>query len=370
MNASCAAEWASTAHLFGDFEFAPRANLAHWVLGALVFAQVGVWALFAFEALRPARALRLGGALQALMGLYLLLWLFVFVAPRHAFSRALWRFTVGDVTQLQHLAMALLLLAAGGLDALHSTGRAHGAAVHVLWALNSLLIGALFLLHPQRSPGNAVRHQLLGLALASSALLFLASRLGGLSPAPGAAVDWGLVTAGFCYSAAGVVLLSFREAPERQHLSLTTHCQPAVVATLLALGFALLSLLAAAVAACARPCRSSRERRATSLAPARSPAHPLAPQCPPTRSSRTRTATWRSTWAATASYRKAEATSARGRRGRGVLCGRAPTGQGALQGAAARGWGRAALTPELAAAARARARARPRRRRRRARAPA
>lgn len=217
-------------------EYEEMSNQAHTVLGASVIAMVGTWVMFALEYISLLRSYLMAGSIQAGMGVYLLLWTQVLLSPDHVASGELYYYSMHDVKQLQHLGIALLLLACGFNEIFWSQGITTHRHWHVLWAISMSFVGLLFMNHPQMHVGAAVAHIMLGLFLSMGAQLFLISKRLGFPES--IYTDPYMGVAGVFFMAGGIILLSFREASETIHRGLSTHCQSAWPITLLANLFA------------------------------------------------------------------------------------------------------------------------------------
>ncbi len=145
-------------------EMRRRSNLGHIVEG-LLLASVGILAILDYFG-RPTWASAAWPILILIAGLLLLILLY----PAHPLSDwpAIWR----DPQQRQHTIMAAAIAAAGAAE-LVGGGSLAGAYV---WPAAMLLIGILFLTHPQHGTGEAVakavrQHRILGLTAILAGLL-------------------------------------------------------------------------------------------------------------------------------------------------------------------------------------------------------
>lgn len=194
--------------------YAAASNDAHIVLGLLLFAMVIAWAAFVLEFIRVNKASQVSGGCQLGMGVYLLSWLFFFMHPSFPLDE-LFYYTTHDLLQLQHLAIALLLVAGGLIElmqaqellppmavqmaALRANAEANsngttpsspspssssaaasasrsGSYWHLVWSTNLTLTGLVFMLHPQHTYAATVKHLLLGAALVIGAPLFIRAK--------------------------------------------------------------------------------------------------------------------------------------------------------------------------------------------------
>jgi hypothetical protein len=194
--------------------YTAASDQAHVVLGVLLLVMVGSWAAYVLDACSVRRAALCSGACQTSMGVYLFTWLAILM--RADDPPALWRYVLSDLLQLQHLAIAALLCAGGVVELLqsgewllpmssskllvalpHATtlrlsttegsggGDRDSAMVftraslcearlmarkgnmwHQLWCACLMLVGLVFMLHPQHSYSASTRHVVLGASLA------------------------------------------------------------------------------------------------------------------------------------------------------------------------------------------------------------
>jgi hypothetical protein len=260
--------------MFAEGQYASRSNQAHTVLGVGLFALVAIWTAFilgatfgardcgstpptaasrmasaspscksTFHSLRLARANAWSAATLIFMGVYLILWTQLLVAPDvdAALRGDAVAYSIHDVLQVQHIAIAFLLLACGGIDAAVARGAVHTTHWHSLWGLNMNIIGLLFLVHPQHSWLATTQHIWLGTMLSIGAQLFATSKR--LAMPDSFSEDPYAPLAGMCFFVAAIILCSFRERVEAVHYGYTAHCQPRFSLTIFGLSFALCSLL-------------------------------------------------------------------------------------------------------------------------------
>lgn len=164
----------------------------------------GAWAGVTWRALLAAA----GALLLALLyGLH----------PRSDWS-ALWR----DPQQRQHTVMAALLLASGVLELLGKLGSISAAVIG--WPIALLVVGWLFLSHPQHGSGDAIsratrRHRWLGATLIAAGLLRLAALVIGIAFL---AIAWPAAL-----SAAAAQLFIYREPQGAFEPGVHVHREPA-----------------------------------------------------------------------------------------------------------------------------------------------
>ena len=273
--------------------FSTKNQQAHIFLGSCLAALVVTWSLFAMEWVGVRRVYRMSAVIQLVMGVYLLLWLFVLMHPSDMV--ALFEYSTSDLLQLQHLSIAVLLLAAGGVEWCQAVGWLVHPQWNVVWSVCMLYVGLVFFAHEQHSYWATVQHISLGLAMVCGALLFgrvkeglgdelaakesaqrskrtmkRAERGGNVvvstyrniqpiddddddsdddsaaSTTPAARmVDNNLVLAGMCYACASAILILFRDHSHGAHTGTRTYCQPAWPLT--AGGYGIAAITAAAV---------------------------------------------------------------------------------------------------------------------------
>jgi hypothetical protein len=130
-------------------------DLAHVVEG-FVLGTAAVVALLQARGVFIAGSRRFAWpGLIAGAGVFLLAYLFV---PHHGLSlaRTQWDFVLSDPQQRQHVAIAVLTLIGGTCELLMIAGRVHGNAWRVAWPASLVIIGILFLIHPQHGTSEAV----------------------------------------------------------------------------------------------------------------------------------------------------------------------------------------------------------------------
>ena len=283
--------------------FTAKNQEAHLFLGACLCLLVVTWSLFALEFVSVKRALMGSGCIQVLMGVYLTLWLFVFMHP-HDLS-GLFAYTTSDLLQLQHLSIALLLLSSGTLELCQSFLLLTHSQWSVLWTFLMAYVGLVFFAHEQHSYWATVQHLTLGFAMVCGAILQgkvkenlgkeleeeakkrgarKAARRGGRGGRRGGyegvgedsgddddgegggedeqhaaarIIDCNLILSGGFFSAAAGILIIFRDHSHGQHTGTSTHCQPAWPLTAGGYVMALVTLTVLGVTVClqSRRCR-------------------------------------------------------------------------------------------------------------------
>mmetsp|Transcript_21720 Transcript_21720/g.28107 ORF Transcript_21720/g.28107 Transcript_21720/m.28107 type:complete len:366 (+) Transcript_21720:117-1214(+) len=124
-------------------EYSERSEAAHEVLGILVFFVVCTWGIMIIEQVekkKPKLYYTIAGILTMSAGVFLGCWIFALPGANINLIKS-------DLVQLQHLAMAFLLITAG-LCELFYLQIAHSLWLHDLWFLNLTSVGILFLSHP------------------------------------------------------------------------------------------------------------------------------------------------------------------------------------------------------------------------------
>ena len=126
---------------------------------------------------------------------------------------------------------------------------------HALYCVNMMLVGLLFLLHPQQSKEGTALHIYLGLSLVLGSAAFHTSKKMGFPSS--LREDWYLVLGGFFYSLAFAFLVFFEEKHAEHHTGHNIECQPAwpltVGAWVWSLGSSLLSVSLLIYSSCCRP---------------------------------------------------------------------------------------------------------------------
>ena len=146
------------------------------------------------------------------------------VIPHHGLenARTQWRFVFGDPQQRQHVMISLLVLVGGALELLATAGKLNGRLWHLAWPAALLLVGVLFLIHPQHGTSEAVAratlvHRILGTTLAGAGIIAGAN-------AVRAAHSHALATLWpVALLAASVLLLIYREPSGAYHGSQSEH---------------------------------------------------------------------------------------------------------------------------------------------------
>lgn len=195
-------------------------NLGHLVEGILLGA-VALFALAqAFGHLRTGRARYLFPGLLVTAGLFLPAMLLVHPTLKIMWAHA--RITLADLQQKQHFAMALLLLGSG-IAEVFAVRRRRG--LRAVWPIALMVIGVLFLVHPQHGTDEAMRvagliHRWLGLlCIASGATLLLGLRR--------EKYRWPRIVAPVLLLIAAALLIVYREPPGAYEHATTPSTQPA-----------------------------------------------------------------------------------------------------------------------------------------------
>lgn len=182
-------------------------NLGHVVEGILLGAAALVGLAQAFGYFRTGRARYVLPGLLVAAGLFLPAMLLV-----HPTLEVMWahaRITLADLQQKQHFTMALLLLGSGVAEAF-AIQRTR-PWLRAVWPIALILIGVLFLVHPQHGTDEAMRiagliHRWLGLlCIAAGAILLLSLDM--------AKKRWPRVVASVLLLVAAVLLVVYREPP-------------------------------------------------------------------------------------------------------------------------------------------------------------
>ena len=84
------------------------------------------------------------------------LWLFIFMHPSDLLG--LFRYSTRDLLQLQHLSIALLLLAAGCIELAQASFLVQHPLWCVLWTLLMVYTGLVFFAHEQHSYWATLQH--------------------------------------------------------------------------------------------------------------------------------------------------------------------------------------------------------------------
>ena len=214
---------ASLPQLHTASEVVARSNLAHWIEGC-VLAVIALFAL-AEVFVSPARSwVRfLWPSLVVGSGIFLPACLLLHHGLRNiGFS---WRLITSDHRQWLHLAMALLLLAAGTAELLYRSRRVGSAAWQLAWPAVLVTIGALFIVHQQHGTGEAVAraamvHRFLGGALVAAGLAR------GVELRVASALRWARVVWPALLLLAAGLLVTYREPAAAFRIDPATQGQP------------------------------------------------------------------------------------------------------------------------------------------------
>ena len=206
-------------------EMVARSNLAHWTEGCLL-AAIALLALAEVFAAASHPWVRLLWPLLVVgSGAFLPAFMLLHHGPaKVGFS---WQLVYGDPQQRLHLAMALLLLAAGAAELLYRLRRVRSAVWQLAWPAVLVTIGVLFLVHQQHGAGEDMAramllHRLFGVALIAAAIARALQLL------PTRAARWMAVTWPLLLLAAAGLLLAYREPPGafRGHPAITGQPSP------------------------------------------------------------------------------------------------------------------------------------------------
>jgi len=156
--------------LFAAGELERQSETAHALIGGFLLLLVLVWTGHVVKWPSPLRSLRTSyaaaGAVSCCGGGYLFLWVLVLLKPSQL--GALWAFTKQALTQIQHISIALNLLACGATDLAVAYGAVEdhfGKSIHSFWALNLTCVGLVFMVHPQSTSLADTEHLVLGLCI-------------------------------------------------------------------------------------------------------------------------------------------------------------------------------------------------------------
>jgi hypothetical protein len=165
------------AYLFGgsadgttDNVYAQQSDNAHFILGIHLAVLVLNWACYVCEYMYVKRAYLIGGVLQFSMGLYLISWNFIWM--HLADLSALYHYSTNDLLQLQHIAIASLLMSTGIIDILQALFLLRHEYFVSLWNINLSLVGMIFLSHQQKNYSATIKHFMLGLSIVCASILF------------------------------------------------------------------------------------------------------------------------------------------------------------------------------------------------------
>ena len=254
--------------------YGARSDEAHIVLGVILLLLVATWTMYICEYIRIRTAYITSSILQIVMGTYLLLWVFIFMAPSNL--PALYAYSTKDLLQIQHTTIALCLLACGVCELLQAYGQLVTVYWNILWTFCMAMVGLIFVLHPQHSYMANTLHLALGTTLILAGILFgrgkdisvqnvslskqkqvrgrstryerVAGEETTRKEEPG---DWNIIYAGAFFTIAAGLLISFRENETvGPHRGSTIECEPRVVIVFggIALaGFTILSCVLTAI---------------------------------------------------------------------------------------------------------------------------
>eukprot|EP00461_Guttulinopsis_vulgaris_P000926 UN00926 len=177
-----------------------KSQNAHVVIGVLTVLTMYTWGCNVAGFLQLSKAFMITGITQIAQGLYLYSWLFYLLYPEN--TLLLHQYVLNDVMELQHMAIALCLLIAGGWDLftgifLHyqlpffmdsynrkvvkdKNGKTiqpnnllfYQRYIPLLVTIAHVLNGSNFISHPQHSEDNTMGHVLLGLSMMCGGITF------------------------------------------------------------------------------------------------------------------------------------------------------------------------------------------------------
>ncbi len=248
MAPSCQAETLAVPWLLQS-EWSSGVWLAHRVFASLVVTLMVLWLLLFLELCTLRLTFRLTGYATIGCGWWLVAWVFLLLKPGK--TPMLLEFAFQDVAQEQHLAIGMLLAAAGMCELAFSTALArrprHEVDLlrwpHVVWGVCVGLVGLLFVLHPQRDADETRRHVALGLGLAVGATLLAREKCRGKLDHDQAVGDAPLmIVAAICFGVAALMLFTFPaphvDRKQVAHEGVAVGCRLGHFAALAALCFA------------------------------------------------------------------------------------------------------------------------------------
>jgi uncharacterized membrane protein HdeD (DUF308 family) len=185
---------------------------------------VVVWLLHVTQFRSPFKVLntayKWSGALQMLLGTYLLSWCFIFLKPSKLDELAVYSTT--DLLQIQHIAISCNAICCGLSEFWYGTGRLKHQQWHVLWCINMVCVGMVFMVHPQPDFAGASTHTMLGMFIILGAIFFLAEKWHEFPE--DLYESWNIVLAGGLYLFAASLLIRYEEAPIVMHHGYHTKC--------------------------------------------------------------------------------------------------------------------------------------------------
>ena len=229
--------------LFNPGEYPQKSQQAHSVLGVLLLLMVVVWLLHITQVRTPVKhlgtAYRYSGALQIMLGVYLLSWCFIFLKPSQLDE--LWLYTTRDLLQLQHISISCSAICCGLAEYWYGTERLKHVQWHVLWCVNMCCIGMVFMVHPQPDFAGAATHTMLGMFIIIGAIFFLGEKWHQFPE--DLYESWNIVLAGGLYLFAASLLIKYEEAPIVMHHGYTIRCHRGAPVTFASLIMAMISFL-------------------------------------------------------------------------------------------------------------------------------
>lgn len=256
-SSQCDSALLSLQHLFPTHEaYASLSTQAHVVLGMFILSLVLVFTALVsrvklkvrgvmFDFTSVPRALFLSGCLQLGMGIYLLIWVYVFLSLPSGNFVAGFEYVTTDLLQLQHTSIAMLLCGGGVLDIALGKGFLKNSNWHCVWATHITLVGILFMIHPQHDREGTVKHTVLGSCLVLGTMFMLAERKDGFSPNMEEAPN--IILAGIGYTVAAALLLGYRENEAHEHVGRIAVCQGAWPVTLVGICFGAFTVVVSAL---------------------------------------------------------------------------------------------------------------------------
>ncbi len=201
------------------------------------------------------------GVLSIAAGVFLFSWVLYFLKPDDV--PALHAFVRQDLVSMQHIALSILLFAAGSGEVTFAWMVARAGLekcrnyrwMHQVWFANMALGGCLFLAHPQKTIELAIQHSVIGTALVFGAHFLACEKLRNFEgclqwkfpsrlEVPG---DLAMATVAFAIAAGTLIgFCDFREDTGHRGVLLACQGATAVVIVALAVGSATLVVLVAA----------------------------------------------------------------------------------------------------------------------------
>lgn len=241
--------------------YSDQSNRAHRTLGIGVFLLLGIWAGFV-SGITPRAQLTftLAGLTLICMGMYLLLWVFVLMYPSDI--TALHEYVSIDVTQHQHIAIGLLLIASGWIDVLFGARRLASKNWHFLSSLALALVGMIFMVHPQETFTSHMQHLFMGTGLSLGAALLCSAKREADSwkAVDHTSGDTQMVLAACLFGIAAITLSTFSEGTANMHYAHSITCNGGFIYTVFTYIIAGMILIAPTISGL-QECCSLRFRR-------------------------------------------------------------------------------------------------------------